>query len=83
MKEEIVHMTKYLEFWRVESNLTAKRYEVRGKTDRLGDQFVLGQIEYCLAWQSYVLVPTASTQWSRSCLQDVVKFIEGVEAGRI
>ena len=63
------------------------KFEVRADVGLSGGDFMeilvgdkrgqlLGRLEYFIAWQAWVFVPTRDTIWSIECLADIGKALE-------
>ena len=68
-------MSKYLEFNQLDVQRKTKVFEIRNKSD-----VFLGCIDWSGAWRQYVFTPSRACElkFSKGCLTDISKFIDGL-----
>ena len=68
-------MSKYLDFKVIEYKPKTKVVSVTSKLH--GD--TLGIIKWYGAWRQYAFFPEEGTLFNKSCLDDIINYIEGVK----
>lgn len=48
------------------------------RDDKTGMGYILGNIRYSGRWWQYVFQPEKDTQWSSSCMIEIVKFLDKI-----
>ncbi len=69
---------KWIEFWLCEKKNKTSVYNVTAKEH--GE--VLGQIKWFGRWRTYSFFPANDTVFERTCLHDVINFIDGLMQDR-
>jgi hypothetical protein len=67
-------MSKWIEFKEVHDTGKTKIFHVVSKDDG----FVLGSIYWLASWRKYVFSPSRYTLFEKTCLEDIILFLNGL-----